>query len=240
MSPYQKYQIFREYPSVGRAPFSHPALSRALDVAKATATSWFGQQLFAQVFPDSVSNEAALTRLRQSLLSSNFATVVVCHINNDSLGGHHHLLHNNEIMISSKIVNDLIAAYNTNDAVLLNRYIFETSVIAFHELLHWYRTRWAPGTQTPPSYKPFGLTSKSGGGEFGWWGEHIVYNGLPTGFRSLNPPFLLDLVALARPPGLYHPIPDHEIHAFLANPRAAKVWLPTTGPPVLSFPNTEH
>ncbi|KIM72285.1 hypothetical protein PILCRDRAFT_16279 [Piloderma croceum F 1598] len=138
MPPYKKYQIFREYPSVRHALFSHLALSCALDVTKATATSWFGQQLFAQVFPDSVSDEVALTMLQQSLLSSNFAIVVVCHFNNDNLGGHHCLLYNNEIVISSKIVEDLITAYNTNDAVLLNHHVFETSIIAFHELLHWY------------------------------------------------------------------------------------------------------
>jgi hypothetical protein len=104
MPLYQKYRIFREYPgSVRRTPFSHPALSQALDVAKATATSFFGQKHFALVFPDTVSNKEALTMLRESLLSLNFATIVVCHLKDDQLGGHYRLPHHNEIMISSKV-----------------------------------------------------------------------------------------------------------------------------------------
>ena len=90
-----------------------------------------------------------------------------------------------------QIVDSLIAAYDTGDAQLLDRHVFEASVVFFHEILHWYRTRRAPGTWTPPSYKMQGRESASGGGEFGWWGEYTVYGGWPTGFRSLQPPFLV-------------------------------------------------
>lgn len=101
---YQKYRVFREYPDlVDLTPFPHPAIRRALDVAQATATSWFGKQLLALVFPDSVSDEAAFTMLQESLQPPNFATIIIRSLRNNGLGGHYRLPQKNEIMISPEV-----------------------------------------------------------------------------------------------------------------------------------------
>lgn len=98
------YNIFqaRDGDHFNRQPFSHPALIKALDLARETCMSCTGLKLFSSILlPLSVNTRTAKRMVRNSMQRQfQFATIVVCDTPDGTTGFHPRPTRANEIWLS--------------------------------------------------------------------------------------------------------------------------------------------